>query len=172
MPYTLGQASKATGISKPTLSRAIKSGKLSGQKKPDGSFLIDPAELHRVYPLVVATSNDNGNVEHSETPSNPKVLQAQLEALREERERERRQLQATIDDLRGRLDEETAERRQSAGEIRRLTLLLTDQRPPAPPRAELEPAPPLVRPFFWFTLAAIALGAVWYYAWPWWGNRQ
>jgi hypothetical protein len=108
----------------------------------------------------------------SETPNNPKALQAQLEALREERERERRQLQATIDDLRGRLDEETAERRQSAGEIRRLTLLLTDQRQPtAAPQAEPEPSPPTVRPFLWLALAAAMGGALWY-VWPLFGGRQ
>jgi len=96
----------------------------------------------------------------SETPNNPKALQAQLEALREERERERRQLQATIDDLRGRLDEETAERRQSAGEIRRLTLLLTDQRQPtAVPQADPEPSPPAVRPWLWVALALASVAA-------------
>jgi hypothetical protein len=71
MPYTLGQAAKAAGTSKPTLSRAIKSGRLSAQRQPDGSFLIDPAELHRVYPPAAATRNDNGNAEHPETPDNP-----------------------------------------------------------------------------------------------------
>jgi len=142
MSYTLGQAAKATGTSKPTLSRAIKSGRLSAQKQPDGSFVIDPAELHRVYPPAATTGNDNGNAEQSETPNNPKALQEQLETLREERDRERRQLQATIDDLRHRLDEEAAERRQSAGEIRRLTLLLTDQRlPQAPPQSESKAEP-------------------------------
>jgi len=106
----------------------------------------------------------------SETSNNPKALQAQLEALREERER--RQLQATIDDLRGRLDEETAERRQSAGEIRRLTLLLTDQRQPtAAPQAEPEPSTPAVRPFLWLALAAAMGGALWY-VWPLFGGRQ
>ena len=172
MHYTLGQAAKATGISKPTLSRAIKNGKLSAQKQPDGSFLIDPSELYRVYPIVTATSNDNRDMNQSETPNNPKALQAQLEALREERERERRQLQATIDDLRGRLDEETAERRQSAGEIRRLTLLLTDQRQPtAAPQAEPEPSTPVVHLFLWLALAAAMGGALWY-VWPLFGGRQ
>lgn len=171
MSYTLGQAAKATGISKPTLSRAIKSGKLSGQKQPDGSFLIDPAELHRVYLPVTATGNDNWNVEQSETPSNPKVLQAQLEVLREERERERRQLQATIDDLRHRLDEEAAERRQSAGEIRRLTLLLTDQHQPTAEPKQL-PAPAAFSgagAWFWVSLAVVASGAT---AWLWWSGRH
>jgi hypothetical protein len=45
---TLGQASKLTGKSKPTISKAVKDGKLSGQKV-NGVFQIDKAELVRVY---------------------------------------------------------------------------------------------------------------------------
>ena len=48
-----------------------------------------------------------------------------IEALDTERDRERRDAQATIDDLRRRLDREAEERR-------RLTLMLTDQRERAP----------------------------------------
>lgn len=164
MFYTLGQAAKATGISKPTLSRAIKSGRISGQKQPDGSFLIDPAELHRVYPPVSVTDNDNGSLKQSETQSNPNALQAQLDVLREERERERQQLQATIDDLRERLDKEAEERR-------RLTLMLTHQ---PEPKADPTPAPateaaPVVRPAVWLaatvTLAAVVAWLLWLHYW-------
>jgi len=142
MFYTLGQAAKASGTSKPTLSRAIKSGRISATKQPDGSFIIDPAELHRVYPLVVdATGNDNGNVKQSETPCNPKVLQAQLEALREERERERQQLHATIDDLRDRLNTATDAREKAADDVRRLTLMLTHQPESKPDTSTTLPEP-------------------------------
>ena len=142
MFYTLGQAAKATGTSKPTLSRAIKSGRISATKQPDGSFIIDPAELHRVYPLVAdATSNDNGNVKQSETPCNPKVLQAQLETLREERERERQQLHATIDDLRDRLNAATDAREKAADDVRRLTLMLTHHPEPKPNTSQTLPEP-------------------------------
>lgn len=50
--YTLGSAAKATGKSKATISKALKSGRISGYKGDDGMFHIDPAELHRVYPPV------------------------------------------------------------------------------------------------------------------------
>lgn len=50
MAYTLGQAAKATGLSKPTLSDAIKKGRISASKDDFGRYQIDPAELHRVYP--------------------------------------------------------------------------------------------------------------------------
>ena len=45
---TLGQASKLVGKSKPTISKAVKDGKLSGQKV-DGVFQIEKSELERVY---------------------------------------------------------------------------------------------------------------------------
>src|SRR5687767_8121919 len=48
MFLTLGEAAKHSGLSKATVSRAIRDGKLSAQKSPDtGSYKIDPAELHR-----------------------------------------------------------------------------------------------------------------------------
>jgi molybdopterin converting factor small subunit len=45
---TLGQASKLVGKSKPTISKAVKDGKLAGQKV-DGVFQIEKSELVRVY---------------------------------------------------------------------------------------------------------------------------
>ena len=45
---TLGQASKICGKSKPTISKAVADGKLSG-KKVNGIFQIEKAELERVY---------------------------------------------------------------------------------------------------------------------------
>jgi hypothetical protein len=53
MVYTLGEAAKATGKSKATISKAIKSGRISAKKGDTGAFAIDPSELHRVYPLTV-----------------------------------------------------------------------------------------------------------------------
>lgn len=139
MSYTLGTASKATGKSKPTIQRAIKNGKISASKSGDGSYLIDPAELHRVFPPVTGYGNDSSNVKQSVTPENNGVLRGEIERLQEERERERQQLQETITDLRRRLDEEAAERRKAADEIRRLTLMITDQRQPEPRPKEALP---------------------------------
>ena len=49
---TLGEASKLTGISKPTISKAVKDGKISGKKNKKGVFEIEKSELIRVYPEV------------------------------------------------------------------------------------------------------------------------
>lgn len=132
--HTLATAAKATGKSRTAIWRAIKSGKISYKKDIDGHIQIDPAELHRVYPAV--TRDDTGNVtpEQNEQPSNTAQLTRELEILKAERERERGQLQAMIDQLSRRLDEEATERRK-------LTALLTHQQQPA--------APETARPGFW-----------------------
>lgn len=119
MVYTLGEAAKATGKSKATISKAIKGGRISAHKDETGTFHIDPSELHRVYPPSVYR-------EQSETPANTtekvdiygtiKELQARLEAARERLSDK----EAVIADLR----EDRDRWRQQA------TALLTDQRPP------------------------------------------
>lgn len=60
---TLGQSAKATGKSKPTLSKAIKAGRLTGHKKANGEYEIEPSELFRVYPKY--------EEKKPETPVNP-----------------------------------------------------------------------------------------------------
>ena len=55
MAYTLGEAAKAVGLSKTAISKAIKSGKISAERQINGSFSIEPVELHRVYPCVKLT---------------------------------------------------------------------------------------------------------------------
>jgi hypothetical protein len=129
--YTLGEAARASGKSKPTIAKAIQTGRLSAARGEDGTYQIDEAELHRVYPI---TGWVNGYLLRSHTPGetgftggNPATTAAsELEkwkALAVEREE-------TVRDLRARLDAEAEERRK-------LTALLTDQRqvPAAPSSA-------------------------------------
>ena len=47
--YTLGQAAKATGKTKTTISNAIKGGRISAQKNDSGHYQIEVSELHRVF---------------------------------------------------------------------------------------------------------------------------
>ena len=86
MSYTLGEAAKAMGKSKPTIQKAIKSGKISASKKEDGRYEIDPSELHRVYPVKQDDSNANSDMKQSVTPNNNGELQAELDAIRRELE--------------------------------------------------------------------------------------
>jgi len=55
MSYTLATAAEAAGVTKPTLWRWIKSGKVSATKAEDGSYRVDPAELHRYLDSVKET---------------------------------------------------------------------------------------------------------------------
>jgi thiamine pyrophosphate-dependent acetolactate synthase large subunit-like protein len=102
MAYTLGEAAKATGKSKATISKAIKSGRISACKDETGTFHIDPSELHRIYPPAVSI---DGTM---------RELQARLEAaherlsdketviadLKEDRDRWRQQATALLSDHR------------------------------------------------------------------------
>src|SRR6266550_3380391 len=70
MTYTLGMAARATGLSKSTIHRAIKDGRISATRTDGGSFAIDPAEVHRVFPpLQDAARSGNGSVTQDATPS-------------------------------------------------------------------------------------------------------
>lgn len=105
MKYTLSQAATATGKNKATIQRAIKSGKISAPKNSSGSYEIDPSELHRIFPATaqrVAQQNISNDPQHAD--KRDETLHLKLEILETERERERDQMQSTIDDLRKRLD--------------------------------------------------------------------
>jgi excisionase family DNA binding protein len=59
---SLREAAEQAGVSKSTIFRAIKSGRMSAAKDDDGNFLIDPAELFRVYPPKAAGEEIARNV--------------------------------------------------------------------------------------------------------------
>jgi excisionase family DNA binding protein len=46
---SLREAAEAVGVSKSTLFRAIRAGRVSATRDDDGQFRLDPAELFRVY---------------------------------------------------------------------------------------------------------------------------
>lgn len=125
---TAKQAADHTGKSKAAILKAIKTGRLSASKGGVGEWQIDPSELFRVYqsaPTEAANSAPAYTPEHSGLAAELAAMQDKLTTLEAERQRERHQHEATIDDLRRRLDAEGEERRK-------LTALLTDQRKPEP----------------------------------------
>lgn len=90
MPYTLGQAAKATGKSKPTIQAAIKKGRISAVQDEAGRYIIDPAELHRVYPPTCKAEGrpspePNETEPHLTAQSEAEIraLQARLEVMEE-----------------------------------------------------------------------------------------
>ena len=138
MKYTLGKAAEATGKSKTTIHRAINSGKLSAMRNEQGEYEIDPLELLRVYDIVTPEPQKRNEMERSVTPvmvDEAAVLRAEIEGLKQQLAL----LKDERDDLRRRLDEDSAERR-------RLTLLLTD--PTHKPASASEPHPSFLERLF------------------------
>jgi hypothetical protein len=84
---TLGQAAKHAGVSKATLSRAIKSGRLSAVPNDRNGWDIDPAELFRAFPRNPGNGSDNGSMKQSATPpatDETLALRAEIEGLRQQ----------------------------------------------------------------------------------------
>jgi hypothetical protein len=80
---SLGQAAKEAGMSKATISKALKSGRLSYVSKSTAGFQIDPAELFRVFPPKPLATVDS---ERSQTPVETGYFDAsrvELQLLRE-----------------------------------------------------------------------------------------
>src|SRR4051794_5898917 len=131
MPYTVAEATKAIGKSKPTILRAIRRGQISATRDDAGAFRIDTAELHHVFPPPAADAGHDpvGNgIRRNDLRQSLAVAEARL-AETQDAVRTR---DATIDNLRRRLDIAA----QQLGEALQQVRLLTDQRttPPAPPR--------------------------------------
>lgn len=133
MPYTLGQAARATGKAKPTIARAIATGRISASRSDDGSWQIEPVELHRVYPM---TGQSNGTTLRY-LPGEP--AGTSLAELLVERDRLVAEQAETIRDLRARLDREAEERRK-------LTAILTSRQAGSVPAV---PAPASRRSWWW-----------------------
>ena len=154
MPLTLGKAALKAGVSKPTMSSWLKSGKVSGQKDDSGVYRIDEAELDRflafrnaasgnVSPSRKSDSKATGKQTSTKT-SEPTIEGAEsltevkyaaaLEVVRFEREAVKRQLE------KAEAAREAAERKAEDWQdkyidaVDRITRLLEDQRPKQPQR--------------------------------------
>lgn len=135
---SLKQTAEFAGTTKPTILKHMAKGRVSGEKDDNGQWWFDMAELVRAYgepgsrnsSRNSSLNNRNHQDLQQETPvetvSELATLRVRLQAMEQESERERRDKDDTIADLRARLDHEADERR-------RLTTLLTDQRPKEQP---------------------------------------
>lgn len=123
---TLAEAARTAGKSRSALLRSIHAGRISAVRDQlTGGWLVEPAELHRLYPAMRDAPPDAPNG-LSRTPTDAPEM-VELRARFDDAQR-------TIEDLRRRLDTESEERR-------RLTAILADQRPAA--------APPARRRWWW-----------------------
>jgi hypothetical protein len=102
MMLSLSAAAKQVDVSKATIHRAVKSGRVPAVRLEDGSYQIDPAELARVYP----SNGSNGSGETRRNTSEA-VLKVELEgarqfvrSLQDQLADLRRSVQDQVDDLR------------------------------------------------------------------------
>jgi hypothetical protein len=95
MSYTLAAAAAATGLNKTSILRAIKSGKVSGTKDEHGQWLVEPAELHRVYP---PTAEQRCTPDAAQRDAVPNA--AAIEARAVLAEQRLADLKAVLDDMR------------------------------------------------------------------------
>lgn len=112
MQYSANQAAEATGKNVTTITRAIKSGKISATKDQSGIWRIDGAELSRVFPLrqqSLQTSDmqKDANPPQAQNSSEDNALREELATLRERVKADSRLLEeraSHIADLQKRLD--------------------------------------------------------------------
>jgi len=126
MGYTLGQAAKAVGMSKTSILRSIKSGRISAGRDELGQWAIEPCELHRVYPaLTEDTVTGNGTEERAVTGGETALAEANARAAVAE---------ARLFDSKSMLEEIREQRDRWQQQAERLAALaITDQRKePAP----------------------------------------
>lgn len=126
----VSDAAKLAGVSKATLHRARSEGRLSASKDDRGHYIFEPSEVLRVFPNASRDSRESPNEAIRESHRDDgEAGETLLKLAMAEKERDAAQQLAeersrTISDLRDRLDKEGEERRK-------LTAMITDQRPPA-----------------------------------------
>lgn len=109
MSLSASQAAKKVGKSIPTITRAIKKGKLSAEPREGGGWIIDAAELFRVWPAVSNETDVTPTMLRSETPIEASALEREVELLREM------------------LDETKADRDSWKDQAQKITALIEDQ---------------------------------------------
>jgi hypothetical protein len=97
MGITLREASEKVGVTRQTLMKAIKTGRVSAEKSENGEWRIEPVELFRVWPPVNEVQQPlQDTLTGGDTPSlqaENRLLREQVAELREERNAWREQAQ-------------------------------------------------------------------------------
>ena len=114
---SLREAAKEVNVSKSTILRAVRNGRLSAERTDDGGYRIAPAELFRVYePRTVASTPERNEGQ----PAATAVLEERIEGLK-----------ALTDELRDRVRDLIEQRDQAQARTAELDRrLLTYQAPP------------------------------------------
>ena len=109
MDLSASQAAKQVGKSVPTITRAIKKGKLAAKLRDGGGWIIDASELFRVWPAVSNDTDANLSMSQNETLIEAGALEREIELLREM------------------LDETKADRDSWKEQAQKITALIEDQ---------------------------------------------
>ncbi len=114
---SMTKGAELAGVSKGTVSKALKSGRLSYAEKTDNGYLIDTSELFRVFPPKQPETVEHARLEtppgNRETLIETGGLNREIELLREQlRDRD-----GVVDDLRQRLDKSEEERREAQARV-------------------------------------------------------
>lgn len=147
MPFSLSKAAKVAGVSKTTMHKWVKSGKLSATKGADGTYSIDQSELERVTSArqqvtspPVTPDVTQGDTASSSQPLDLSIYRAntinelKYAAALEAVTHERKLLREQVNELQKRA-EAAEERSEAAAEryhdsIKTMTRLLEDKREP------------------------------------------
>jgi hypothetical protein len=137
MGYTLRQAAKAVGMSKTSILRSIKAGRISAGRNEFGQWAIEPCELHRIYPpLTDDNDTGNGTAERAVTGGDTVLAEAnaRVSLLVEQRIND---LRTILDDMRVQRDDFREQRDAWQRQAEASQRALTDQREKAADRQSL-----------------------------------
>ena len=116
MGYTLGAAARACGMSKTSVLRSIKAGRISAGRDEFGQWAIEPCELHRVYPALT-DDNDTANGTEVEANARASLLEQRISDLK-----------TILDDMRVQRDDLREQRDAWQRQAEASQRVLTDQR--------------------------------------------
>jgi hypothetical protein len=115
---TLTEAAQWAGKDRTTIFKAIKQGGLSARKTDKGQWMIDPAELERVYPPSKTVNVDVDMAHQYHAIDRTTAALRQVIAT----------LEGQVNDLKAQREDWKAERDRLLGMIESQTRVLTDQR--------------------------------------------
>lgn len=92
---SLAQAATLTAKSKSTLTRAIKSGRMSAVRKADGTFSLDASEVLRVFPRDAGPTTPSATHAVASDAAQQAAQQAEINALRDDLAAARQQAAVT-----------------------------------------------------------------------------
>lgn len=118
----LTQGAKLAGVSRSTLNRHIKEGKISKGNGKDGKPCVDTSELQRVY----------GDLSHATPSQAVSMTQSETAHSKAENAIEIATLKVELHAAKERLEDVSKDRDEWKGQAKTLSTLLTDQRPIGP----------------------------------------